>query len=733
MKSRICRGWGLGLALLSLGLAGGCLPQASSGPEVTAVAAEPAIAPATTPEDVVAGVESPAAEPADDPAAQPESVGKEAAVQVSDAPATPVSDDITVPANLRPSPAVQEIIKLANSSIGEGVLLTVVTNSTSTFNLRPEEIIYLTDIGVPGAVVTAMLQHDHILQAREPAVTDLSLVPPATASEPTPAITPAPQPLPEPSMAALPEQALPPETAEGVPQYAPISYPIPEVAAAPAEPETTPDFYDALAPYGSWVNVAGYGYCWQPNAVVVNPGWQPYCDRGRWVYSNCGWYWMSDYSWGWAPFHYGRWFPHQRLGWCWAPDRVWGPSWVCWRYSQNYCGWAALPPAAQFSAGVGLTYNGHKARPDSGFGLGAQQFHFVPTDRFTDRHVGRHVVSRDQATKIFDTTVASTSTTLRNDTVVIRGIPRERITANSRKPVPQVALQPSATGAPLASGVPFSDKVMRRPATALNAAAASHKQPGAVQPANGTTASLPASHTPFVQQRPMAVASFGSAPAPLPQSHSPQATPGGQQVSSADPASTTIVAQPQPGKAGPLILRGPNHSQQERPANTRPGRQGGNSTLVVIGSRHPTPAAGFTHSTPQPVHLPSAAQGSAQPVANPSDNIGSSAPFHQSFAVPKPVANTAPAAGAQQLPWWMSRAPTPAATRVDAPVAVPAQASAPMSVSHPSAGGSRQGHSAPSHQGQAAPKPSSASSGSKAAPAGGGSSRSQSSATRVGR
>ena len=28
-------------------------------------------------------------------------------------------------------------------------------------------------------------------------------------------------------------------------------------------------FYDTLAPYGTWVDVAGYGPCWQPTVVVV--------------------------------------------------------------------------------------------------------------------------------------------------------------------------------------------------------------------------------------------------------------------------------------------------------------------------------------------------------------------------------------------------------------------------------------------------------------------------------
>ena len=134
-------------------------------------------------------------------------------------------------------------------------------------------------------------------------------------------------------------------------------------------------FYDTLAPYGSWVNVDGYGRCWRPSVMVYNPGWQPYCDHGHWVYTDCGWYWYSDYSWGWAPFHYGRWFQHPHWGWCWTPDTVWGPSWVTWRYSNGYCGWAPLPPFAVYQAGVGFFYRGTAVSLGFDWGLGMGLFH----------------------------------------------------------------------------------------------------------------------------------------------------------------------------------------------------------------------------------------------------------------------------------------------------------------------------------------------------------------------
>ena len=88
-----------------------------------------------------------------------------------------------------------------------------------------------------------------------------------------------------------------------------------------------------------------------------------------------------DYAWG-ATFHYGRWFRNASVGWCWYPDTVWAPSWVTWRYSNNYCGWAPLPPRTACQAGVGIVYNGSGVSVGFNFGLGASCFTFVPTAIF---------------------------------------------------------------------------------------------------------------------------------------------------------------------------------------------------------------------------------------------------------------------------------------------------------------------------------------------------------------
>lgn len=98
-------------------------------------------------------------------------------------------------------------------------------------------------------------------------------------------------------------------------------------------------FYDNLSPYGRWVNYPNTGYVWIPRASV---GFKPYSTNGHWVNTEVGWSWVSDYPWGWAAFHYGRWNFEPQYGWMWIPANVWSVSWVTWRRSPGYYGWVPM-------------------------------------------------------------------------------------------------------------------------------------------------------------------------------------------------------------------------------------------------------------------------------------------------------------------------------------------------------------------------------------------------------
>jgi hypothetical protein len=112
-------------------------------------------------------------------------------------------------------------------------------------------------------------------------------------------------------------------------------------------------YYDDLAPYGTWVNVDPYGWSWCPLDTPF--GWRPYT-VGYWAYTDWGWMWMSEDPWGWTPYRYGRWTYDAFYGWIWIPGDTWAPAWVAWRYGGGWVGWAPLPPGAEWSAGVGLSW-----------------------------------------------------------------------------------------------------------------------------------------------------------------------------------------------------------------------------------------------------------------------------------------------------------------------------------------------------------------------------------------
>jgi hypothetical protein len=302
----------------------------------------------------------------------------------------------TLPPNILPASPLAEVIKLSQAGVGESVILAYVTNSSSTFNLDSDKIIYLADAGVANEIVSAMMQHDQQWQQQ---------------------MTAAPAPPPDSAPAPNPNDASP---------------------APPAEPEpvTVNYFNTSLAPYGNWVDLPDYGRCWRPTVAYYDSGWQPYCDRGQWVYTDCGWYWNSDYAWG-STFHYGRWFRDTHLGWCWWPDTVWSPSWVTWRSGGDFCGWAPLPPFAVFQPGIGFVYRGNGVSIDFDFGLAPSCFTFVPTANFCDVRLRDHRFAPAQVTRVFNHTTVINNINVNNHTVFNHGLTVQQISAAAGKPIRQ--------------------------------------------------------------------------------------------------------------------------------------------------------------------------------------------------------------------------------------------------------------------------------------------------------
>jgi len=101
------------------------------------------------------------------------------------------------------------------------------------------------------------------------------------------------------------------------------------------------DFYQGLAPYGQWIEDPQFGYVWSPGE---DNNFRPYYTNGHWLMTEYGNTWISEYPWGWACFHYGRWTYDEYYGWLWIPGNYWGPAWVSWRVGEGFYGWAPLGP-----------------------------------------------------------------------------------------------------------------------------------------------------------------------------------------------------------------------------------------------------------------------------------------------------------------------------------------------------------------------------------------------------
>ncbi|MEY4384890.1 MAG: hypothetical protein RLY20_173 [Verrucomicrobiota bacterium] len=335
--------------------------------------------------------------------------------------AAPMSASFSAPSSVNLSPAAREIAKLAQSGVDQGVMIAYITNSSSAFRLQADDIVYLNDIGVAPTVVTAMIQHDQRLRQSAQSGPTVAEVSQAGASSYVASTVSGPAPVAQ---------------AEQIPTAPP-----PPPAELPAQ-ETVTYFYDSLSPYGTWVDVSGYGRCWRPTVAVTSVGWRPYCNGGRWMWTDAGWYWYSDYSWGWAPFHYGRWFYHSNWGWCWMPGSDWGPSWVSWRYSDDYCGWAPLPPAACYSSSIGFTYFGSSCGSSFAFGLSFDCFTFVSYNNFHSHRYDRDCVPHHQAGHIYNnTTVVNNIIRGNNNTIINQGIAPTRITAASGVAIQQVNIR----------------------------------------------------------------------------------------------------------------------------------------------------------------------------------------------------------------------------------------------------------------------------------------------------
>ena len=191
-------------------------------------------------------------------------------------------------------------------------------------------------------------------------------------------------------------------------------------------------FYNSLDSYGEWVQDPDYGYVWHP--INVDDNWAPYTD-GYWAYTDAGWTWVSYEDYGGIVYHYGRWAHLPGEGWVWVPGTVWAPAWVSWRSSDDYVGWAPLPPEARWRVGIGFG-----GWVDARFNIGPGFYSFVSVGDFGAPALGSVIVNRERNVTIINNTTNITNITVNNSNVYTGGPSYAVMAAHSSRPIPTLKL-----------------------------------------------------------------------------------------------------------------------------------------------------------------------------------------------------------------------------------------------------------------------------------------------------
>lgn len=552
----------------------------------------------------------------------------------NDAPAAPAGEPAEVPPaipTLTPlplelSPGMDEVVQLARSGIDEEVLLAFIEKSGKAYHPSVEEIIYLKDLGVTSAALAKLIRtgNQHSELARQ--VEAGNLADPAAPNAADATVVKAEDGTTV-NVTTHNHYAAAPQPLAGTPTT--------DVSAEAGTPVDLSYFKNSLAPYGSWVYVEGYGEVWRPTVGVVNVGWQPYYDNGRWLYTNAGWYWHSDYSWGWAPFHYGRWSRHNRHGWVWVPGYTWGPAWVEWRTNSSYVGWAPLTP--YYGSGFSVSHWGGSW----GFSIGWSAFNWVPY-RYCHGHYPRHYAVRHEVRR----EVYNNSTVIRptiigdNNTIIINGPDATVVASRGNTEIRRVNLRdasPRTTAGPreylenggttLAVHRPTVSPNRERPEVALANQRSEFRRPAPASPSVSTHSSIPVTEAEATNPRNIILRGDRTTP--------PEAGSAARWRAATAPRTTN----PDTTASAPARVAGQNTTVNARPAYQRPASE-------------PTPVGrSVTVTRPTPVSEPVIGGGFRPESARTTSNFSSrptlnSAP-HQTVTTPSrsfqsPAANPSP-------------------------------------------------------------------------------------------
>ena len=460
------------------------------------------------------------------------------------------------------------------------------------------------------------------------------------------------------------------------------------VTPAQAQVQVSVEFRDALTPHGEWRKHGRWGEVWVPNRRPSD--WRPY-ENGHWVYTDeWGWFWVADdteQDWGWVTYHYGRW-AHDDTGWFWIPGDEWAPAWVNWRYTDDYVGWAPLPPDDVI----------YEYDDDPTYWV------FVRPRYITAPRIYDYVVPPQRTVVVLhDTVVINRTVVVEHDRdrgrrfAVNPGVAPGIIAAVRRNPVPTYQVRPRVL--PQTTGIPNAVQVSRqelgrRPAPnrrgALPTNAPVIQRAASIAPAATVAKPEPlrkdergrlGSRPPRAAQG-ATIAPRPTQPARRPQAQQPQQSPQLQKTQQApQPQNSGTPPAAAPGARPPSGAAAPHPARQKEEA--RPGK--------------PAPAAAPQHREPPPTRP------AARPAPPPS--APATRPSAQVHPLPPPQAKPAPRPAPSQVRPAARPAPPQAKPRPTPAQARPAPRPAPPPQARPAPHPAPQARPTPHPAVQARPAP----------------------------
>lgn len=342
-------------------------------------------------------------------------------------------------------------------------------------------------------------------------------------------------------------------------------------------------FHEQLSPYGRWVVAGSYGHCWVPTSLAAS--WSPYLD-GEWIWTDYGWTWVSYDPWGEIPYHYGTWVWVDPYGWVWVPGTIWAPAWVTWAYTDEYIGWAPVPPSFV------LTARGYSGRPVV---VPQRYYCFVPARQFVGVNVATVRVPVHQNPTIFTQARKTTSYTVSGGIVRTAGPPPSRIERIVGRPIERVSIDRAK-----AKPVPLSAAGMAK-AHSLRVVAPASERARAIHAVSRDLGGKRSEAQANISKHEKAAATSpkNERAASPPRHEQPQPRVAKKQESKPEQATAAVRPRPEPRRQAPPEVKSAQKPQHEKaPASSQRHEE----TRVAAGTGHRAPAAAGPRHEQQPKH-----------------------------------------------------------------------------------------------------------------------------------